>query len=37
VLAVALGAAALSTLAFIFAPDEGALLAGGSGPGWPPG
>jgi len=28
VLAVALGAAALSTLAFIFAPDEGVLLAG---------
>jgi len=28
VLAVALGAAALSTLAFIFAPDEGVLLVG---------
>jgi MFS family permease len=28
VLAIALGAAALSTLAFIFAPDEGVLLAG---------
>jgi len=28
VLAVALGAAALSTLAFVFAPDEGVLLAG---------